>query len=125
MDESGGDDYASAELLDGHQNICTNTPNHELVQEQGSEDTDGAGDENYEERTNSQSDIVLALAKTARDPFALTANTVPVTVVSNRKLSIKSSGSYSTPAWKWQFCPSDSPCDSPWASSSAAASPSA
>lgn len=53
MNEGGGDDDASAELLDGHQNIRTNTPNHKLMQEQGSEDTDGAGDENYEERTNS------------------------------------------------------------------------
>lgn len=44
MDEGGGDDDTGAELLDGHQDIRTDAPNHELVQEQGSEDADGAGD---------------------------------------------------------------------------------
>lgn len=83
MDEGGRYDDTSAKLLDGHQDIRANTPDYELVQEQGGEDADGAGDENYEERTNSQSHIVLALAKAARDLFAPAANAMSVIMVSN------------------------------------------
>lgn len=55
------------------------------MQEQGGEDADGAGDEDYEERANAQSHVVLALAKAARDPLALTTDTVPVSFVSSER----------------------------------------
>lgn len=87
MNEGGRDDDTSTELLDGHQDVRPNAPNYELVQEQGGEHADGAGDQDYEERTNSQSDVVLALAKAARDLFTPTANAMSVTVVSNRCLN--------------------------------------
>lgn len=83
MDEGGRDDDTSTELLDGHQDVRPNTPNHEFVQEQGGEDADGAGDQNYEERADSQSHVVLPLAQPARDLFAPTADAVPVDRVSD------------------------------------------
>jgi hypothetical protein len=78
VDEGGRDDDTGAELLNGHEDIGTDTPNHEFVQEQGSEDADGTCDEDDEERTNSQSHVVFALTEAARDPFTCTPNTVPV-----------------------------------------------
>jgi hypothetical protein len=87
MDEGGRDDNTGAELLDGHEDICTNAPYHELVQEQWGEDADGTSDEDYEERPNPQSHVVLALAEAARDLLARTTNTVPVTLVSDRRLN--------------------------------------
>lgn len=53
------------------------------MQEQGGEDADRTGDEDYEERANTQSYVVLALAKAARDPLALTTDAVPVSFVSS------------------------------------------
>lgn len=86
MDEGRGDYDTSAELLDRHENICTNAPDHEFVQEQRSEDADGTSDEDYEERSNPQSHVVLALTEAAGDFLARPTNAMPVNFVSNGRL---------------------------------------
>lgn len=102
VNECGRDDDTRAELLQNDEE-CVELGRHHLVEEDRSKDTNSAGGENDEQKTNSQANVVFPVRGFASDGFRVSF--IGFTVSGARLVvggGLGARETYSTPAWKWQ-----------------------